>query len=392
MREQLIKYVELLFAGAPNSNEVKQEILQNTLDRFDDLISQGKSPEAAYRLAISGIGDISEILDGASTQEEVPQTDVSTEPVIQYTAPQATASHGKKGSSVLKVLIISVAVLLGLSILVGSVLAILFAVNGREFIAEITEDMNIEIGLGGVALDGTTASTGSVSADAVDQIEIEWVAGSITIIPGDTETIDFSETPGLSTDDQMIWKQSGSKLQIQFCYPKDHSIGIGFNTELSKDLVITVPHDWFCVNLAIDAAAAEVHVQGLNINKVDFDGASGRCVLENCWIGDVDLDTASGDILLSGGVMNVDCDAASASCTLILKNTPKSIEMDTASGDLDITFPEECGFTVSMDGISTQFNSDFPTTNKNGMFVYGDGGCRIEVDTVSGNVTIRQEE
>ena len=87
MREQLIKYVELLFAGAPNSNEVKQEILQNTLDRFDDLISQGKSPEAAYRLAISGIGDISEILDGASTQEEVPQTDVSTEPVIQYTAP-----------------------------------------------------------------------------------------------------------------------------------------------------------------------------------------------------------------------------------------------------------------------------------------------------------------
>lgn len=62
MREQLIQYVELLFAGAPDSNEIKQEILQNTLDRYDDLIAQGKSPEAAYRLAISGIGDINEIL------------------------------------------------------------------------------------------------------------------------------------------------------------------------------------------------------------------------------------------------------------------------------------------------------------------------------------------
>ena len=62
MREQLIQYVELLFAGAPDSNEIKQEILQNTLDRFDDLVAQGKSPEAAYRLAISGIGDINEIL------------------------------------------------------------------------------------------------------------------------------------------------------------------------------------------------------------------------------------------------------------------------------------------------------------------------------------------
>ena len=63
MREQLIQYVELLFAGAPEAYEIKQEILQNTLDRYDDLIDQGKSPEAAYRLAISGIGDINEILN-----------------------------------------------------------------------------------------------------------------------------------------------------------------------------------------------------------------------------------------------------------------------------------------------------------------------------------------
>lgn len=62
MREQLIQYVTLLFAGADDCEDIRQEILQNTLDRYDDLIAQGKVPEAAYRLAISGIGDISEIL------------------------------------------------------------------------------------------------------------------------------------------------------------------------------------------------------------------------------------------------------------------------------------------------------------------------------------------
>lgn len=72
MRKKLIQYVELLFAGAPNSEEIKQEILQNTLDRFDDLISQGKQPEAAYRLAISGIGDISEILGSDPQQSATP--------------------------------------------------------------------------------------------------------------------------------------------------------------------------------------------------------------------------------------------------------------------------------------------------------------------------------
>ena len=63
MREQLISYVDLLFAGAEDADDIKQEILQNTLDRYDDLLSQGKSPQAAYSLSISGIGDISELLE-----------------------------------------------------------------------------------------------------------------------------------------------------------------------------------------------------------------------------------------------------------------------------------------------------------------------------------------
>lgn len=70
MREHLNRYIDLLFAGAPDAADIKQEILQNTLDRFDDLIAQGKTPEAAYQLAISGIGDISEIL--STGRQEVP--------------------------------------------------------------------------------------------------------------------------------------------------------------------------------------------------------------------------------------------------------------------------------------------------------------------------------
>lgn len=71
MREQLIQYVELLFAGAADCEDIKQEILQNTLDRYDDLITAGKVPEAAYRLAITGIGDINEILGNTVHTESV---------------------------------------------------------------------------------------------------------------------------------------------------------------------------------------------------------------------------------------------------------------------------------------------------------------------------------
>lgn len=69
MREQLIQYVNLLFAGTSDCEDIREEILQNTLDRYDDLIAQAKSPEAAYRLAISGIGDINEILNQEPEQK-----------------------------------------------------------------------------------------------------------------------------------------------------------------------------------------------------------------------------------------------------------------------------------------------------------------------------------
>ena len=89
MREQLQQYVELLFAGAPDSEDIKQEILQNTLDRYDDLIAQGKVPEAAYRLAITGIGDINEILG------TVP-TGVTLEASVRETPTEADAAAAKR--------------------------------------------------------------------------------------------------------------------------------------------------------------------------------------------------------------------------------------------------------------------------------------------------------
>ena len=80
MREQLIQYVQLLFAGAADCDDTRQEILQNTLDRYDDLVAAGKTPEAAYRLAIMGIGDINEILGRTSgTPAVMPVPAVSQE-------------------------------------------------------------------------------------------------------------------------------------------------------------------------------------------------------------------------------------------------------------------------------------------------------------------------
>ena len=95
MREQLVNYVNLLFAGTTDTEEIKQEILVNTLDRYDDLIAQGKTPEAAYRLAMTGIGDIDEIL----AQERPVESQPKAEP-FTYSEPAAQPDPDEKEKKV----------------------------------------------------------------------------------------------------------------------------------------------------------------------------------------------------------------------------------------------------------------------------------------------------
>ena len=52
MREKISVYVDELFSDAAltiRNAEVQQEILQHTLDRYDDLIAAGKTPDAGTR-------------------------------------------------------------------------------------------------------------------------------------------------------------------------------------------------------------------------------------------------------------------------------------------------------------------------------------------------------
>ena len=235
-----------------------------------------------------------------------------------------------------------------------------------------------------------TGETASVDASQVHKISIEWVAGDILLQPGDVDTIEFSESEPTDERYAMVWKQSGNKLSIQFCKETISGFGITIGTDLSKDLVITVPQDWVCTELEIDAASANVIVRDLTIREVDFDGASGTCEFENCHVDSLEMDTASGDISFYGTLDTLDIDGASACICATLTNIPSRIDVDTMSGDLELTLPENAGFTVSMSTLSSDFYSDFETTSKNGSYVHGDGACRINVDAMSGDVTIHK--
>lgn len=269
-------------------------------------------------------------------------------------------------------------------------------VNGwvvMEYV-ELLEPTDLEITVTETTASPEPETTGygvALDAASIRNMEIEWAVGSILIQPMDITEIRISEEGPKQDEEPMVWKVREGKLAIQYSEKTDHIFGIGLNLgSKSKDLIIQVPLDWQCDSLEIDAAAASLKINDLTIREMEFDGASGTCVFENCTVEKLDLDTASGDVRFTGSLQQLDCDAASADIVLELSNVPHSIDLDTASGDLDVTLPADAGFTVTMDTMSGDFESDFATTSRNGSYVAGNGRCRIDVDAMSGDVTVHK--
>jgi DUF4097 and DUF4098 domain-containing protein YvlB len=229
--------------------------------------------------------------------------------------------------------------------------------------------------------------THAIESAQIRNIKIEWAAGDILIEPNDTaDTITVGETAS-EEKYQMVCSVNGSTLSIQFSKPNFGTINLGVDGE-AKDLHITVPANWICKDLDIEAAAANVMIRDLTIGELDFDGASGYCTLDNCHVTHVDVDAASGDLTFIGTLETLEFDGASADCKLTLSNCPQWIKLDGMSGDLEITLPSDCGFTADFDGLNCDFSTEFKTTTHNGAHIYGDGSCKIQVNALSGSVII----
>lgn len=66
MYDKLRTHVDELFYSAPKTRkaqELKEEILANLIDRYNDFLDNGKNEMDAFNNAISGIGDVEELIN-----------------------------------------------------------------------------------------------------------------------------------------------------------------------------------------------------------------------------------------------------------------------------------------------------------------------------------------
>ena len=216
MREQIQAYVNGLFADAAltiRNAEVRQEILQHTLDRYDDLVASGKPEQEAYDEAVAGIGDVSELYEHkpAEKQAEAPKSarDFPAPPAAPYTAPAAPAKKKKFPGWAIALICAAVVLLAVLVLNFAGTAAFTVLRTGERYIYDHAGAYET-LGRSGFGSE-------QVMAD-IDEIEIHWLSGSVYLVESETDGVTFQEDYTGDVDDYRLrYAVEDGKLVIQPC-------------------------------------------------------------------------------------------------------------------------------------------------------------------------------
>lgn len=438
MENRIRKHIEAIFAGAPDTakaRDLREEMILNVIERYHDHVGEGLSEEDAYRAAITGIGDVSGLIDSLRLDAGTART----QPRQAYApaAPAAPAAQNppRKGLStgaVVAIVICSTILLLTLisGILAANIVGKLFAGDGfLSNVIGLARDATGIVSNPGifdfdddVGFDNAYAETGeyAVSADGVTAVEVNWVAGSVTVLPapeGETN-ISFTETSNgrVSNKYALRYGVSGGKLTIRYC---DSKIWRGidwndlFNTVKSpqKQLTLYIPASLMggaLTKLAVNGVSSPVEARDLALADAVFSAVSGSVSLENSSFENLSVSSVSGSVSTSGctgKTLNannvsggIDVQGAFKAYYLNsvsgnIKAKPgaevESVAAESVSGGIRLELGDVAGFTASADTVSGQFSSGgFPVSMQGGKYIYGDGSVKLNFDTVSGNINV----
>lgn len=243
--------------------------------------------------------------------------------------------------------------------------------------------------------DNYKIGNGEVSADQVNEIEINWTAGNVKVTPyvGDakgSDVISITEESGtqLEEDYEMRYKVEDGVLKIMFAKPNVKFQGI-FKS-LDKDLVINVPVGTELSDVSIDTVSANIELESISVqNQFNLATVSGN-IDGALFIADVmEAETVSGKIRWNEATLRtVSAESVSGEINVAFLTMPTNIQMETVSGAMTLGLPENDGFKVDYDKVSGDFDCEFNVKINKNMAMYKNGVNKISLETVSGNMKI----
>ena len=253
------------------------------------------------------------------------------------------------------------------------------------------------------------SNTYTISADGIDAVQIDWVSGDVTIKIGETDQIVFSESgAGLAEETALRYAVQGSTLGIHYC---DNQNFVNINLP-SKQLTVILPAT-LAANLreiSVGTVSADVTIDdpAFHMEKLDVETVSGNLNAVLDFAGKMELETVSGNLSVNGaisefeansnsgflsvtgGIKKFETESISGDVLLDCRNSaPRELDIETNSGSVVLQLPTDADLTLTYETVSGNFDSALAMGIHNGNYVIGGGRSKWNVETVSGNLTVK---
>lgn len=220
---------------------------------------------------------------------------------------------------------------------------------------------------------------------AIRTLSVDWVAGSVTLIESDSDTLNvYEKGDALTEDEKLHWAIFGDELVIRYC--KSGYLG-KLLVNGDKELVVEIPKN---IDIDVDCVSAEIFVEDITQNEVEFESVSGEIFAKNVDCPELELYTVSGAITLQNAI-SADITANSVSGRIDLElSMADRIDISSVSGKVTVDLLG-VGATVKAETTSGSMNFDGATVVGRD-YKFGDGAAKTKISTVSGGITVKYHE
>ncbi len=275
--------------------------------------------------------------------------------------------------------------------------------------------------------DSYSVGNGTIQ-DAIHNIDIEWLNGDVKVVPYGEDIIKIEEVCDEELKEEYVlrWKTENDTLTIKPC-----ESGAKSKKFPEKQLVIYVPQE--TANTLskgkIDTVSAKIEISDFCIEELMIDTVSGGATLMNCDLkiatinsvsgkidfvgnaadltangvsGDISISTenasekieamtTSGKVSITGEADDIIADTTSGSIFVSANSAPKKLQASSVSGKITLEIPENEGFTLKYETVSGTLTNDFEAQNSKDTIVYANGTNDYEIETTSGNISIKKK-
>ena len=243
-------------------------------------------------------------------------------------------------------------------------------------------------------------------ADKIENIEIDWPSGSVTVVTHSENTLLLTEKTGDGTSDDLRvhWWLEQTTLHVKFAASGEK---LRLFSSAQKELTLTVPETISFDDIVIRSTSAEIDVRGLAAEAISVSAESGNVSI-SCAAKALKLNTTSGKIsadlrqadkvnlesvsgkinVTAASINSLSVKATSGAVSCELGAAPSECKLRAVSGSIDLVLPDDPDFTARISTTSGDFESDFALKKDGNVYICGSGSANIDIKTTSGDVSI----